>query len=155
MRGTVPLVVALAWMGACTGSRQQSPEARRQAMADSVSMAETAFDSTVFDTITWTSDTAAIDRGSVVYRISCSLCHGSSGRGDAGFVLRGDTLKPPSFLAADWRFGKDPQALREYIFHGNVAGMPYWGLVGLNYRNIDAVTRYIEGYLRVQYQLTS
>ncbi len=45
--------------------------------------------------------------------------------------------------------------LRKYIFSGNVAGMPYWGLVGLHYRDIDAVARYITGYLRVQYKPTS
>ncbi len=38
--------------------------------------------------------------------------------------------------------------LRRYIFSGNVAGMPYWGLVGLKYRDIDAVARYLVGPLR-------
>ena len=41
-----------------------------------------------------------------------------------------------------------PMALRQYIYSGNVAGMPYWGLVGLKYRDIDAVARFISGPLR-------
>ena len=29
--------------------------------------------------------------------------------------------------------------------------MPYWGLVGLKYRDVDAVARYVTDFLRVNY----
>ena len=96
-------------------------------------------------------DQEAVERGGLVYRISCSKCHGDGGRGNGNFVLQGDTLRPPSFLASDWRFAEDPVGLRQAIYTGNVAGMPYWGLVGLKYRDIDAVSRYVIDFLRVNY----
>lgn len=116
--------------------------------ADSVGMAMQAFDPAVFDTISWDDEQMRADRGGLVYRISCQKCHGMHGAGDGGFVLAGDTLRPNSFLAEDWGFANEPMALRRYIFSGNVAGMPYWGLVGLKYRDIDAVAHFLEGPLR-------
>ena len=62
--------------------------------------------------------------------------------------MQGDTLRPPSFLEPAWPLGEAPMALRQYIFSGNAAGMPYWGLVGLKYRDIDAVAYFIETPLR-------
>ncbi len=114
-------------------------------------LATTAFDPAAFDTITWKNQQEAIERGGLVYRISCSKCHGDGGRGNGNFVLQGDTLRPPSFLGKDWRFAADPMGLRKQIFTGNVAGMPYWGLVGLKYRDLDAVARYITDFLRPNY----
>ena len=63
-------------------------------------------------------------------------------------MLDGDTLSPPSWLGGDWRLTNRPIRLRRYIFSGNAAGMPYWGLVGLKYRDIDAVAHFIESPLR-------
>ena len=154
MRGTIAAAASLAWLTACSGG-EPPPEAQQTpSRADSVAIAEEAFDSTVFDTLSWETPEAPVERGSLVYRISCSKCHGDVGRGNARFVLQGDTLRPPSFLAADWRFAEDPMGLRRYIFHGNVAGMPYWGLVGLKYRDIDAVAEFILRFLRTNYPLT-
>lgn len=153
MRRVIPTLIALAWLAACGGK----PPAEEQVVmqgptrADSVAIAQAAFDATVFDTITWKTDQEAIERGGLVFRISCSKCHGDGGRGNGNFVVAGDTLRPPSFLAADWRFVEDPAGLRAYIFAGNEAGMPYWGLVGLKYKDIDAVARYIVDFLRVNY----
>jgi mono/diheme cytochrome c family protein len=151
MRRTPMLLVSLAWLGAC-GSEEPAPQPDRVAVrADSVVLADAAFDPAAFDTISWESDDAAIQRGQIVFRISCQKCHGSGGRGNGNFVLQGDTLRPPSFLADDWRFADDPIGLRRQIFTGNVAGMPYWGLVGLRYRDLDAVARYITDFLRPNY----
>lgn len=152
MRRTLPIIAALLWIGACGGE----PPAQEQAVqgptrADSVQLAATAFDPAAFDTISWETDQAAIERGGLVYRISCSKCHGDGGRGNGNFVMQGDTLRPPSFLTKDWRFADDPMGLRKQIYTGNVAGMPYWGLVGLKYRDLDAVARYITGFLRPNY----
>lgn len=152
MRGIVPLLVALAWLGACTHSQESARNQASSAAADSVSMAAKAFDSTVFDTMTWKSAQDRLARGALVFRISCSPCHGAEGRGDGGMVVGKDTLRPPSFLAADWRYADDPVGLRRKIFSGNTKGMPHWGLVGLGYRDVDAVSRYITEVLRVKYK---
>lgn len=151
MRRMIPVLAAFAWMGACSGEAPQAEVPQGPSREDSVGIAAAAFDSAAFDTIAWENEQAAIERGGLVYRISCSKCHGDGGRGTGGFVFEGDTLRPPSFLTADWRFADDPIGLRRQIFSGNVAGMPYWGLVGLKYRDIDAVARYITGFLRPNY----
>jgi len=152
MRRLIPTIIALAWVGACGGEApadEQLPQGPTR--ADSVAIADSVFNAAVFDTIARESTQKAIERGGLVFRISCSKCHGDGGRGNGNFVIAGDTLRPPSFLASDWRFMDDPMGLRRYIFSGNVAGMPYWGLVGLSYRDIDAVARYINEFLRVNY----
>ncbi|MFQ5537368.1 MAG: c-type cytochrome [Gemmatimonadota bacterium] len=152
MRRMIPAALSLAWLAACGGGEQaQAPQGPTR--ADSVQMAMAAFDSTAFDTIQWESPDKAIERGSLVFRISCSKCHGEVGRGNGNFVFKGDTLRPPSFLTPDWKYADDPMGLRKKIFSGNVAGMPYWGLVGLKYRDVDAVARFIMEFLRTNYEL--
>lgn len=145
------LISAFAWLGACGGEAPAPPPAEEPpppTRADSAKMVEAAYDSTVFDTIQWQTEEAALERGGLVYRISCSSCHGEGGRGDRGFVFQGDTLRPPSFVGADWALASDPKALRKRIFTGSVVGMPYWGLVGMTYKDVDAVARYLTGVLR-------
>jgi len=151
MRRTIPLLLAFAWLGACGEPPPQEEVVPGPSRADSVALAQAAFDATVFDTIAWDGDQTAVDRGALVYRVSCSRCHGDGGRGNGNFVVQGDTLRPPSFLAQDWQYAEDPMGLREKIFSGSVANMPYWGLVGLKYYNIDAVAEYIVGFLRPNY----
>ncbi|MDH5590791.1 MAG: c-type cytochrome [Gemmatimonadota bacterium] len=150
MRALIPGLAALTWLAAC-GTQEEVPVAQGPTRADSVQAADQMFDPSAFDTIQWATDSEAIERGNLVFRISCSKCHGESGRGNGNFVLKADTLRPPSFLAAEWRFADDPIGLRRQIFTGNVAGMPYWGLVGLKYRDIDAVALYITRFLRTNY----
>ena len=133
---------------ACGPAPEPPAEAQGPTRADTVVMAMQWFDESVFDTVTWESDEVRSERGRLVYNISCSKCHGRHGAGDASFVMQGDTLRPPSFLEPAWLLGEAPMALRQYIFSGNTAGMPYWGLVGLKYRDIDAVAYFIETPLR-------
>ena len=102
-----------------------------------------AFTPALFDSVTWEDDRAALDRGATVYAYSCAKCHGDSGRGDGGYVLDGRLLRPPSFLADDWRFASDLPGLRQAILEGNDKGMPHWGRAGLSPRDMDAVARYI------------
>ena len=146
---TVLATMLLTGLAACEPAPPpQAQDDGMQARADSVGLAMQAFDPAAFDTIAWETDEARAERGGLVYRISCQKCHGTYGGGDGGFVMQGDTLRPNSFLAEDWGFAEQPMALRRYIFSGNVAGMPYWGLVGLKYRDIDAVAHFLEGPLR-------
>lgn len=155
MRGIVPLLVALAWVGACTSSQKAPQNQASSAAADSVRMAAKAFDSTVFDTLTWTNRDSLLSRGALVFRISCAPCHGAEGRGNGGMVVGTDTLRPPSFLTADWKYANDPMGLREIIFTGTPGRMPHWSLVGLGIRDIDAVAHYITDSLRVEYKAGS
>ena len=151
-------VVSTLWLVACGAdpeARQAADEAARAAaQADTMQMAHAAFDAVVFDTIKWDGDSLAVSRGDVVWNFSCRKCHGPTALGDGGFVLRGDTLHPPSFREPDWRFTRDLDGLRAYIFAGNEKGMPHWGLVGLTSRDIDAVAKYIQKHLLPQPVMT-
>ncbi len=141
MRGIGLALAVLIGLAACGGGSDADRQMTQE--VDSVALAEAAYDSAAFDTITWESEQKAVERGGVVWAYSCRKCHGERGRGDAGFVLRGDTLEPPSFLAMDWALAGDPEAIRRAIFAGNAEGMPHWGLVGLGPKDIDAVVKYI------------
>ena len=132
---------------ACTGG-EEGETATEEPAVDSVAMAAEVYDPTVFDTLSWESSEATVERGGVVFSYSCARCHGAQGYGDAGFVTQGDTLKPPSFHQSEWRFADDPEGLREMVFTGGEGGMPHWGLEGLSYRDVDAVTTYILERLR-------
>jgi mono/diheme cytochrome c family protein len=140
----LPLTVALAAAGCA-----EAPEAERTTPADTLTaVAVAAYDATAFDTITWETEQAALDRGQVVFRHSCSRCHGEHGLGDAGFVMQGDTLRPLSLQREDWPYADDKASLRQQVFVGSAEGMPHWGLEGLKPRDVDAVAIYIMQGLR-------
>lgn len=149
IRRVLPTLVALAWLAAC-GKEPPPPAetASGPSREDSLAMAAAAFDSTAFDTITWATPDERLSRGGLVFRISCNKCHGVTGNGDGDLVAEGLTGAPPSYLTPDWRFANDPIGLRRMIFSGGATNMPYWGLVGLKYRDLDAVAAYITDYLR-------
>lgn len=146
-RASICALASFALVTACT-SRDDA--ARSDAPADTAAMALEQFDPAAFDTVSWPSDSAMYARGNIVFSVSCSKCHGITGAGDGGFVMDGDTLRPPSFRVPDWRFASDLPALRQQIFtgSGNNAGMPHWGLEGLKPRDIDATARFIQDMLR-------
>ncbi|MGD2216302.1 MAG: c-type cytochrome [Gemmatimonadales bacterium] len=112
------------------------------ARADSLRMAEAAYDAAVFDTVSWESSDARIQRGATVWRASCEKCHGAEGRGD-GEYARQLRLDVPSFMGPDWKYAYEVDSLRHRIFVGLEGRMPNWGLHGLGYRNIDAAAGYI------------
>ena len=142
-------VLALVALCACDVSTPR--EAARPSAQDTLQLAMSSYDPAAFDSIRWASDSAAYVRGADVFKWDCSACHGPAGRGDAGFVNeRGDTMRPPSFVQANWRFANDPNGLRRQIFVGNTQGMPHWGLRRMQVRDIDAVARYIENVLRAE-----
>ena len=68
----IPLLAALAWLGACGSDAPQQEAPEGPSRADSVEIAIETFDAAVFDTIAWESDQAALDRGGLVFRISCA-----------------------------------------------------------------------------------
>ena len=142
----LPLVLALASTG-CGPSEEELAQAAAAAAAaeqDSlIASAEAAFDASVYDTVTWENEEAALARGKQVYTVSCSRCHGLEGLGDAKFVRRGDTLVPPSFREPTWRLAGDENGIRRAIFIGTAEDMPHWGLEGLKPEAVDAVTIYI------------
>lgn len=148
MRRSTWLTLLLAVAAGACGERQAEPQDPRAAAADSVTAALAMLTPETFDTVRWVADSAAISRGAVVWTYSCRKCHGNEGRGDGGWVQDGDTLRPPSFAAADWKYGSDREGLRTVIFTGTDGHMPHWGLVGLKPRDVDAVTHYITKVLR-------
>jgi mono/diheme cytochrome c family protein len=146
----LPLSLAIV-MGACGESGPREDPASEAAI-DSVDMAMEVYDAAMFDTISWDSAGAAVERGRVVFSFSCQKCHGHTGRGDAGFVSQSDTLTPPSFIDPEWRFAGDKEGIREQVFVGTAEGMPHWGMVGLKPRDIDAVATFVLRGLRSEGQ---
>ena len=144
------LALAVVVASGCGGG-EEDPEPvvdEAQAHADSVARAEEAYSPASFDTVSFESDSAAVSRGAIVWMYSCQKCHGIEGAGDGGFVLEGDTLRPPSFLEAGWEYAEGGEPLWRQVFRGNAEGMPHWGLVGLKEKDVVAVSRYITQVLR-------
>lgn len=127
---------------------ERAPEPQVTGEAAHVAEAVMAYDAAAYDTVNWATDGEAIARGRDIFKWACAECHGLEGRGDGGRVVDGDTLQPPSFLTADWRYADDPDALHRRIFIGNTLGMPHWGLRQMRPRDIVAVERYIRTELR-------
>lgn len=145
MRRVPFMLLGVLLLVACSegGQEQQAVTAR----PDSTAVALESYNAALFDTIAWKTDTAQTNRGAVVWTVSCTKCHGVEGRGDAKWVVDGDTLAPPDFTAASWRFATDKAALMQYVYAGNQSGMPHWGIQGLKPRDIEAVATYIQKML--------
>jgi mono/diheme cytochrome c family protein len=145
MRCTSALVLAsltVAALVACGGETEAEREAREaQARADTVSLAESLFDASAFDTLSWESPERRLERGGVVYRASCEKCHGARGGGN-GEVAMQFQIEVPSFADPNWRFVGDLPGLRQAIFVGHEGAMPSWGLY-IKYRDVDAVAGFI------------
>lgn len=128
----------------CGREPAADPQALMQAArADSVAEAEQLYDPTVFDTLSFYRDpTARLARGDVVWRTSCQKCHGADFRGLGDFAVR-NAIEVPSLLDEDWVRRGELEPLRHRIFIGHPSAMPNWGLVGLKYRDVDAVVAFI------------
>jgi mono/diheme cytochrome c family protein len=143
----VPLaLLVLLPLVACGGGTQDQTEVARP---DSVAMAMALeqYSPALFDSITWAADTAETNRGAVTWIFSCKKCHGETGHGDARLVVEGDTIVPPDFSVAGWRFATDREGLLKYIYTGNEKRMPHWGIEGLKPRDMAAVATYIQTML--------
>jgi mono/diheme cytochrome c family protein len=146
----VPLV-GLFFVTACGPSAEEQAAAEAEAQAERedslIQASQAAYEPAVFDTLTWESPEARMARGAQVWNFSCSKCHGPTGLGDGGFVMAGDTLRPPSFQDPEWALAGDTTAIRKAIFVGTGEGMPHWGLEGLKAEAVDAVAHHIlEGF---------
>ena len=137
----IRVTAAIAVVAALAACEPQEQEAAQQ--PDETSMADREYDPTAYDTVEWSSDSAAIERGRDIFKWACAECHGEQGMGDGGRVIDGDTLRPPSFHREDWAYANDPDALHRKVFVGNELGMPHWGLRQMRPRDIVAVERYI------------
>jgi len=142
----LPLAIGLVTV-ACGPSAEETALAEAAAAAaeaDSLmAAAEAGYDPSVFDTLTWVSPERRAEYGPTVYISSCARCHGAQGLGDSEFIMKGDTLRPPSFREPTWRMAGDIDAIRRAIFVGTLEGMPHWGLEGLSAGAVDAVSAYI------------
>lgn len=139
-RLAVPLAVSgLLILSACGGEPEAEIEARRaQAERDSIAMADSMFNPAVFDTVKWENADVRLERGALVWRTSCEKCHGASGQGGGELAQQFELEVPPLALEAE-----DVAAIRRAIFVGHQGAMPEWGLHGLKYRDIDAVTAHM------------
>lgn len=154
----IPLIaatLAIATLAAC-GSEPSAEEqraaaaaARTAARADSVAQAAAAYDATAFDTIQWANDNEMWERGGVVWSFSCQTCHGADGMGQGETAVAAG-LHMPNLVAPDWGKADDLSEIRRSIYVGHESEMPSWGLVGLKYRDIDAVAHYINDLLRAE-----
>ena len=147
--GASLLVVGISACGCPSAEEQRAAalEARLAARADSVAQAAAAYDATAFDTIQWASDNDMWERGGVVWSFSCQTCHGSDGLGQGETAVSAN-LDMPNLVAADWNRAGDLPEIRKAVYIGHESEMPSWGLVGLKYRDIDAVAHYIDDLLR-------
>ena len=108
--------------------------------------AAAAYSPTLFDTITWESDSVRVLQGNEVYAARCRRCHGSLGEGDGRYASdRG--IAVPSLVEAEWsRASMDSVRLR--IFAGHESGMPTFGIAGITPREIDSSAFYVLSTLR-------
>lgn len=136
----VPVAVVIA---ACGGDQKYEPPDREQRVAE----ASAAFDPGVFDTLSWTGDSARVVAGNRLYAAECRQCHGYLGSGDTEYA-RERGLDVPSLVEPDWRLADSVSAVRRSIYEGHTAGMPSWGVGRLTPRQIDAVAFYVLEQLR-------
>lgn len=141
--GAVALLTALSLLGAACGGEDHR-EPRRS--VDQSAIADSLFSPTVFDTITWPSDSVRLLRGNEVYAAECRRCHGYLGRGDTEYAAARD-IAVPSLVVPDWEHGGDLRAALRQIFVGH-EDMPAWGLGRLTPREIQAATYYVLYRLR-------
>ncbi|MBI4545197.1 MAG: c-type cytochrome [Gemmatimonadetes bacterium] len=145
MRGLATLLLLL--LAGC-GADRPAAGGNAAAIDTAAIMALAEIPAATFDTVVWESESAAIARGADVFKWVCAPCHGPRGRGDGGYVIRGDTIHPPSFLEPDWRLANDPMGLRRKIYLGNNRGMPHWGERGMQARDVVALELFIRKSLR-------
>ena len=147
------VALSLAFLAMACGpaeeERAQVSELPPQATAsDTVIRASSLYDPRSFEEVSWASDEQMLERGAVVFQVSCSKCHGTYGDGGPGILVAGKTIKGPSLIEPDWALAGNETLIRQVVFTGTTGGMPHWGLKGLKYRDIQAVAGHVDRVLR-------
>lgn len=138
----VATVAILLVAAGCSDHEFHPPsEEEEEARADSL------YSPALFDTLTWSSDSARIETGNLVFADECRRCHGPLGRGETDYA-RENELHVPSLVQEDWRFADMIDSVRHVVFVGHGEGMPDWGVGRLSPRQIDAAAAYILELLR-------
>jgi mono/diheme cytochrome c family protein len=131
---------------AMTTAACEKHEYERPDREDQVAEAGALLTAETFDTISWASDSERAFAGNNVYAARCRNCHGPLGSGDTPYA-RENHLDVPSLVRPDLPYD-DVAEMRRIIFIGHPAGMPTWGVAGIEPREIDAAAYYIMHVLR-------
>lgn len=137
----IALALAAAGTAACQEHEFHPPDRAQQ-----VGAADTLLDDALFDSISWSSDSARAFVGNDAWAAYCRSCHGYLGQGDTDYG-REHNVTVPSLVRPDWPYN-DVAAARRRIFTGHPSGMPTWGVGGIEPREIDAVAYYLLAVLR-------
>ena len=137
------MLLALLPLAACGGDHEYQPPDREQRVAEAAG----EFDPDVYDTLSWSSDSARAVTGNSLYAAECRQCHGYLGRGDTDYA-RERGLEVPSLVAPGWALADSLSAVRRSIYAGHTTGMPSWGVGRFTPRQIDAVAFYVLEQLR-------
>lgn len=86
------------------------------------------------DIPTLAADEQAMKVGARLFGTYCTVCHGSTAKGAAGF---------PNLTDDAWRWGGEPEQIKTSIQHGRIGAMPAWGdfLGDAGVRNVSAYVR--------------
>lgn len=135
---TASLVLVL---GGCGGHEFEPPD-----RSERIREAEAAYSPSLFDSVTWASDSVRAFDGNTVYAEKCGRCHGPLGRGNTDYA-RERGLHIPSLVEHEWDLA-NLDTLRHVIFVGHEEGMPIYGAGGITPREIDGAAYYILNVLR-------
>lgn len=78
-------------------------------------------------------DERAMKIGARLFANNCSVCHGTTARGAAGF---------PNLTDSDWLYGGTPENIRESIMNGRNGVMPAW-IDSLGAAGVDEVANHV------------
>lgn len=129
--------------GGCEDEKEFEPPDR----GEQVSEARQAYPAAVFDTLSWPSDSARVERGNEVFAAECRKCHGYDGRGDTDYTREHD-IGAPSLVDSAGRDAEGLDAVRRRIYAGHASGMPTFGAYKLEPRQVDAAAAYVVRVLR-------
>jgi len=136
-------MVSIAAVSACKNEHRFEPPDRGERVREAAML----YLPSLFDTITWASDSVRALDGNAVYAAKCRRCHGTLGEGDTDYAKERD-LEVPSLVERDWPFAASLDSVRHTVFTGHAQGMPTFGVAGITLREIDAASYYLLYRLR-------
>jgi len=135
------LGLALALVTTACGHEFEPPD-----RGERVRQAESAYQASIFDSVTWDEGEDRDALGNEIYAEKCRQCHGPLGRGETDYA-RERGLSVPSLVEPQWAYA-NVDSLHKTIYVGHEEGMPGYGDRGITPREIDAVASYILNVLR-------